>query len=328
MSMGAEILRAFFHYFTTVRFQRPPQPTPGKLGGRFVLIEQPPTASLFTGILTPRDSATPKPVGALWHPAPVRKTDPDLKSKKVCIAATGGAFVLGWDPQETGGVAAEVLISSSFGATNVLYVQYRLAGLSARFPAALQDLTASYKYVLDLGVSHENITLVGDSAGGNHALALLRHLEAPESVLPQPGCALLFSPWVEPTVEAVQTYEQSAASKYDVSVAPLLRWGIDAYRPDDEISEANAQPYLCPLRHPFATKTPLFICAGGREGLLDSIASFAEAMARVPDNRVRFHCSEHMPHDFFLTYPVLGVKDTVCGVLQDAREFWDGCLRE
>jgi hypothetical protein len=69
----------------------------------------------------------------------------------------------------------------------VLYVQYRLAGPNAPFPAAVQDLLTSYHYVLDLGVTPENITLVGDSAGGNVVIAFLRYLETGQSLLPRPG---------------------------------------------------------------------------------------------------------------------------------------------
>lgn len=138
---------------------------------------------------------------------------------------------------------------------------------------------------------------------------------------------MVFSPWVEPTIESVQAYEQSAASKYDILLGPLLRWGVDAYQPDDEILE-DAQPYLCPLHHPFATKTPLFINAGAKEGIVHSIASFAADMSHVEGNRVKFHCSELMPHDFFLTYPLLGAKDTVSAVLEDAKNFLNKSMRD
>lgn len=75
----------------------------------------------------------------------------------------------------------------STGATNVLHVSYRLAGAQSPFPAAVQDVLSCYSYVLDLGVPLENITVVGDSAGGNLAIALLRYLETAQTQIPCPG---------------------------------------------------------------------------------------------------------------------------------------------
>jgi acetyl esterase/lipase len=72
-----------------------------------------------------------------------------------------------------------------FGSTNVLYMQYRLASEQNPFPAAVQDLFTTYQYVLDLGVSPAETVAMGDSAGANIVLGLLRYLV--EEGLPQPG---------------------------------------------------------------------------------------------------------------------------------------------
>ncbi|KAI3324740.1 alpha/beta hydrolase fold-3 domain-containing protein [Xylariaceae sp. AK1471] len=317
-SIGVKILRTLIQYYTTIRFQRPRQLKPGKSKDRFILIE-PPNASLFSGALIPT-TVHPTPVGAVWHPAAVCKTDFDLKSRKVSILVPGGAFVLGWDPEELGAPLADVL-TSHLGVSNVLYVQYRLAGPKTPFPAAVQDLLTSYYYVLDLGVLPENITLVGDSAGGNLIIAFLRHLETGQTLLPRPGGVLSFSPWVEVTPHSRKKYEQSAAARIDILDGPLLTWGATAYTPEGKLSQ-EAAAYISPLHRPFPTKTPLFIQAGGREGLLDSISKFTEEMSEMEGNRVRFHLSEHMPHDILLTYSLLGLEAEVEAVLEDACRFF------
>ncbi|KAI1740710.1 Alpha/Beta hydrolase protein [Xylaria scruposa] len=318
-SIGVKILRAVFEYCTATRYQRPPQLSPGKSQERFVLID-PPDTQLFSGVLSP-GKVKPVPVGAIWHPTPVLKDVPGLETRKVAILAPGGAFVLGWDPEETGRAATYVL-SRHLGTTNVLYVQYRLAGPGTQFPAAVQDLLTAYHYVLGLGIPAENISLVGDSAGGNLVLALLRFLETAQTPISRPGRVLCFSPWVDVALDSGLKYEQSAASRIDLLDGKLLTWGASAYIPDGELS-ASALAFISPLHHPFATKTSLFIAAGGVEGLFGSICKFAEQMSGVEGTRVRLHVAKYMPHDFFLTYPVLGSESEIAAALEDARRFFD-----
>ncbi|KAI0977019.1 Alpha/Beta hydrolase protein [Xylaria arbuscula] len=322
-SIGVKMLRAVFEYSTATRYQRLPQSISGKSQPRFVLIG-PPDPQLFFGIFNPT-SVRPTSVGAVWHPAPVSKDHPVSEVRKVAIVVPGGAFVLGWDPEETGRAMLNVL-SKHLGTTNTLYVQYRLAGPEARFPAAVQDLLTVYHYVLNLGIQPENISLVGDSAGGNLVLALLRFLGTAQTPIPTPGRALCFSPWVDVTLESGLKYEQSAASRTDLLDGSLPTWGASAYIPDGELTEQTSA-FISPLNHPFATKTLLFIATGGMEGLLDSICKFAEQKSGINGAQVRLHVSKHMPHDFFLTYPVLGTESEIATALGDALSFFEHSQR-
>ncbi|KAI1865294.1 uncharacterized protein JN550_008342 [Neoarthrinium moseri] len=318
--MGAAILRAVFRYLAVVRFQQPPQLSAGKSGGRFVLIA-PPEASLIRGVLSSPAAATkPAPVGAVWHPAPVSpgSTDPNLK---VVIYAGGGGFVLGWDPDQNSANVSAVA-TKHFGVTNVLYMQYRLASDKNPFPAAVQDLFTTYQYVLDLGVASRDIVVMGDSTGANLVLALLRYLA--EHGLPQPGGTTAFSPWVEVTSEAVQRYNRSTARGYDILDVPLLEWALEVYRPRGKTLKAEEEAYVSPLNHPFRLETPLFIDSGSLEGFYESISIFARQMAEIEGNSTHFNTSVGMPHDFFLTYPILGTKEEASAVLERAKNFLDG----
>ena len=71
------------------------------------------------------------------------------------------------------------------------------------FPAALLDALAGYLYLIKLGFSEENIILVGDSAGGNLVLALVRYLLSNKEQHPElpkiPGSLILLSPWTDLT---------------------------------------------------------------------------------------------------------------------------------
>ncbi|KAI5927485.1 Alpha/Beta hydrolase protein [Camillea tinctor] len=341
-SLGAAVLRYTFQFMAAIRYQRPPQMTAGRSKERFALI-QPPSdkegSAFFTGALAPK-IVNPAPVGVVWHPTPL--TAPDVTTagsepsrKKVAIMFAGGALVLGWDPEGTGQTASDVL-TRYFGATNIVYVQYRLATRETPFPAGVQDALTTYCYVLSLGVAPEDITMVGDSAGGNIAIAFCRYVETNATHIPRPGAVVVFSPWVDVTLGAGDRYDQTAGSQFDIIDGNLLEWGVTAYRPTlDKVRlvcnsdvEADtflreAEPFISPLNHPFRTKTPFFIQAGEVEGLFDSISRFAQQMANVKGNRVHFEVSEHMPHDCFLPYPVLGTRKAVQAALTTARRFFD-----
>lgn len=60
------------------------------------------------------------------------------------------------------------------------------------FPAALQDLFSAYHHLILKGFAAKNITITGDSAGGNLALVLTYVIS--QSALPMPGRVALFSP--------------------------------------------------------------------------------------------------------------------------------------
>ncbi len=77
----------------------------------------------------------------------------------------------------------------------VLLVDFRLAP-EHPFPAALEDCAAAYRWLItEGGFSPENVVLVGESAGGNLALAAMLSLR--EAGDPLPSKAALISPAVD-----------------------------------------------------------------------------------------------------------------------------------
>ncbi|KAI1823454.1 alpha/beta hydrolase fold-3 domain-containing protein [Xylaria intraflava] len=319
-SIGVTLLRASLELFTAIRYQRPRQLIPGKSKRRFALIE-PPGSDLFSGVLSSK-TVQPAPVGAVWQSPPLSKNDPGLKTHKVAIFIPGGGFVLGWEPDVLGRVMGDVYTKHLGAATYMLYVQYRLASPETQFPAAVQDALTAYNYVLDLGVPAENISLVGDSAGGNLVLALLRYLETAQTSLPRPGRALCLSPWVDVTLESGVKHDQASTSRTDLLNGSLLTWGARAYIPDGELSE-EVSAFISPLHHPFATKTPVFITAGGVEGFCDSIRQFSGQMSGMEGTRVHFHVMKNMPHNPFAAYPFLGADAEVGVALEEAKKFFE-----
>lgn len=207
-------------------------------------------------------------------------------------------------------------------AARTVWAQYRLArSPESRFPAALQDVVTFYHHVLSLGVDPSNVVLSGDSAGGNLVFALLRYLEStPTPPLPLPGGAVIHSPWVHVTAHAGRDFEQSRNSRSDLIVGPLLQWGASSYLPPGEVLD-DVAPYVSPLHHPFKLSTPLFVCAGEAEGFHDDIKCFADEMAAVEGNRVRFRAMRRAPHDLLLAHKLFGMMDQVKAVIKKACDF-------
>lgn len=97
LSVWTAMFRVYFRVVTAIRYQRAPQLTPGKSKDRFSLLEPP--KDIFSGVLA-SPTVKPAPVGVVWHPARIHPGATDLASKKVVLVLVGGAFVLGWDPEE------------------------------------------------------------------------------------------------------------------------------------------------------------------------------------------------------------------------------------
>ena len=76
----------------------------------------------------------------------------------------------------------------------VFSLDYRIAPEN-RFPAALDDAVAAYRWLLERGLPASTISLAGDSAGGGLVLSLL--LRARDTGLPLPACGVCFSAWTD-----------------------------------------------------------------------------------------------------------------------------------
>ncbi|KAI0199866.1 Alpha/Beta hydrolase protein [Astrocystis sublimbata] len=243
----------------------------------------------------------------------------DVGREKLVLHFPGGAFVLAYGSEMYGRPVAAAM-SKYVKADRTLFAQYRPSADDAtRFPAALQDIVTFYHHVLSLGYRPENIILSGDSAAGNLIVAFLRHLEGTTD-LPLPNSAILWSPWVHVTSSAGSDYKGWTNSANDCLTPELLQWGAEAYFPKHPPTTEEVA-YVSPLHHPFRTRVPLFVQAGTTEAMFDTIQDFAQEMAGVEGNRLRFHATDFVTHNLIMAYEGVGLEKMVESAFEDYKHF-------
>lgn len=154
----------------------------------------------------------------------------------------------------------------------VFAVAYRLAP-EHRYPAALEDAVAAYRWVLAQGVAPTALALAGDSAGGGLVLSLL--LRARDAGLALPACAVCFCPWADlvGTGESGRSNDGRCAMFRPENVSAFAR----AY-----LGDASARdPYASPLFADLARLPPLLLQVGSTELLLDDARRVHEKVRRA-----------------------------------------------
>lgn len=149
----------------------------------------------------------------------------------------------------------------------VLSVDYRLAPEHPH-PAAVDDSTAAYRWLLEQGYSPDRIAISGDSAGGGLTLSTLLKLRDEGVVLPAAGVPI--SPWVD-----LEGLGESMTTRADVDVlidpVNLKEWA-DVFLAGQDARD----PLVAPLYGDFTGIPPLLIQVGDEETLLDDSTRMAE----------------------------------------------------
>jgi acetyl esterase/lipase len=250
-----------------------------------------------------------------------------LPGEKVIYALHGGAFVFfsAHSSSPTYNIVSALLSSlRTSGVKRAFSLEYRLSTTepyekSGAFPAALLDALSGYVHLLDLGFKPEDVLVVGDSAGGNIALALTRYLVEHRqhasnsadkiSVPAPPGNLLLLSPWADPS----NSHDSPTSSSYTClhsDYIGALTSNTNAYS-----RVAFLGPHVALLNNPYISPASLhllpeeisfegfpktFISAGGAEVLRDQIRTLKERMERDMGVRVKYEETEDAVHDFLI----------------------------
>jgi len=176
----------------------------------------------------------------------------------------------------------------------VLLIDYRLAP-EDRFPAALEDAKAGYRWLLSTGVKPSKLVVAGESAGGGLTVATLMTLR--DSQVPLPAAGICMSPWVD-----MECLGKSIVTKS--SIDPIVRQNdlkmyAKAYLGDGD----RRTPLAAPIYGSLKGLPPLLIQVGTAEILFDDATRLAER-ARLDGVDVVFEPWEEMIHMWHM-FPML-----------------------
>ena len=261
---------------------------------------------------------------------------PPTPGEKIFYHLHGGAYIVHTAHPDgmTSRIVKDLLSNSSSPALRRTFsVEYRLTkvGIPGKqsefpFPAALFDALAGYLYLIKLGFSEEDIIVVGDSAGGNLALALTRYLllnQEQQPKLPKvPAALVLLSPYTDAssqfldnpgpqssqTINAERDWLEPIHNKFRRLDALAFLGG----RPEDvELAYRNpyisaASPVLLGLAPDSPTRTisfkgfpRTFIDNGKFEILYDQVRRLANAMVEdLGEDIVTYNEVDGAPHDY------------------------------
>ena len=182
---------------------------------------------------------------------------------------------------------------------NALSISYRLVP-EYPYPAALDDAFTAYKWLLEeKSIPAENIIILGDSAGGGLALALLHRIG--KNSLPQPKCAITLSPWTDLTLsnESYTINRDNDAFFNFINLENAARLYIG--------NDSAENPEISPVFADFSGFPPIFLQVGSTEMLLNDSTVIAERMEEQGVS-VTVDIWEGLFHNFpvFSRMPVIG----------------------
>ncbi|SJN09670.1 6-hexanolactone hydrolase [Leucobacter sp. 7(1)] len=205
--------------------------------------------------------------------------------QEVLVLLHGGGFALG-SSRSHRKLAGHLALAT--GAT-AFVADFRLAP-EHPFPAAIDDGVAIVRSLRESGVRAGDITLVGDSAGGNLALATTLRLQ--QLGEPLPAQVITMSPWLN-MENTGATIETNNATDFLITRGGLQA-NIDRY-----IGGATAptDPLANPLHADLSGFPRLYISAADTESLFDDSVQL-ESRARAAGVDVTFSVGKGMQHVF------------------------------
>jgi epsilon-lactone hydrolase len=191
-----------------------------------------------------------------------RLRPPGAVAGSVMLYLHGGGYVIG-SPRSHRHLAAAIVAASQASA---LLLDYRLAP-EHPYPAAVDDATAAYRWLLEQGIAPDHIVVGGDSAGGGLTVATLLALR--DARLPLPAGGVCISPWVDLTFSGASYRTRAAADPI------VTRPGIDEMARAYLGTSPPESPLASPLFADLRGLPPLLIHVGSDEVLLDDAVQLA-----------------------------------------------------
>ena len=216
---------------------------------------------------------------------------PGAVAGRVVLYLHGGGYVIG-SPRSHRHLAAAIAAASQ--ATGLL-LDYRLAP-EHPFPAAVEDATAAYRWLLEQGIAPGHVVVAGDSAGGGLTVAMLVALR--DAGVPQPAGGVCISPWTDLTCSGA-SYRTRAQSD-PIVTRPAIDSMAEAYLGATSPRTPLASPLFADLRG----LPPLLIQVGSDEVLLDDAVQLANR-AKAADVDATLEVWDRMIHVWHWFLPML-----------------------
>ncbi len=221
---------------------------------------------------------------------------PSAAPGRVVLYLHGGGYVIG-SPRSHRYLAAA--IAAAAGASALL-LDYRLAP-EHPYPAAVEDATAAYRWLLDQAVTPERIVIAGDSAGGGLTVATLLALR--DARVPLPAGGVCISPWVDLTCSGASYTTKAAAD-------PIVqRSGVEEMARAYLGATLPRTPLASPLFADLRGLPPLLIHVGSDEVLLDDAVQLAER-AKAAGVDATLEVYDRMIHVWHWFLPMLDEAQT------------------
>lgn len=217
----------------------------------------------------------------------------------------GGGYVIGSLTSHRGMLAR----LGQAAAMRTVAVDYRLAP-EHPFPAAVDDATTAYRWLIEGGAPPEKIVFAGDSAGAGLAVATM--LRCKSTGLPLPSAAVLFSPFAD-----MGTSGQSIVDNRPRDV--LVTEGVAPSMAETYLAGADPRsPEASPIYGDLAGLPPIMIQVSSHEVLLDDSLRLLRA-AILADVKVHLRVYQGLPHVWQL---FTGVLDEGQAALDEAGAFF------
>jgi acetyl esterase/lipase len=196
-------------------------------------------------------------VPAEWIVAPGAADD------KIVLYLHGGGYAAGSIKSHREMISR---ISRAAG-VRALAIDYRLAP-EHPYPAAVEDSTAAYRWLLSTGVDPARLVIGGESAGGGLTAATLVALRDAGDPLPAAGVCL--SPWVD-----MEALGESMTTKAELD--PIVQREVIIELAKAYLGGAHPRtPLAAPLYADLTGLPPLLIQVGTSEALLDDSTRLGE----------------------------------------------------
>jgi acetyl esterase/lipase len=202
------------------------------------------------------------------------------------IYVHGGGFVLG---SAKSSAALAAMMAAATG-KRMLSVDYTIAP-QARWPQAIDQVTAVYQALLKQGHAAKSIGIVGESAGGNIAAASVLKLR--DQGMELPAAMVLLSPGLDVTMRG-DTWTTLSAADPVLSDPVSLEAAFELYAPKAD----RTNPYISPIYGDFSKGyPPLLLQAGTKEIVLSDSVRLHRAL-RAAGIEATLDLYEGMPHVF------------------------------